>query len=274
MDTEDVVNEDTEVVEEAVDNNEVVEEISAEQKSTEMEEQVIPEIEPVKAFTQDEVNEMIKSRVDRQTRRHKEELDKYSRLEAYTKSLYEAENLDDIISKIEAVYKENNIAIPEIQNYSADRDTLTLAKADAQEIISLGESEIAEAYKALRVIPEFKKTKREKIMEDILFETMQSAEKERDFISKGGEKEVLKDNKFNDFRSKFAKDTDLYEIYKMYQALNTEQEEIKPVKSLKSNKADEKRDFISKEEYMKLTEADFEKDPDLLKIIEKSMEQW
>lgn len=273
MDTENVVEENTEVVD-TVENNEEV----GKEESTVVETQETPEIEPVKTFTQDEVNEMIKTRVDRQTRKHNQELDQYKKLQTYTQRLYSADSLADTLSKIESKYHELDVELPEFNSYQADRDTEVLAAADAREVIEQGEQETAELYKTLRQIPESKKTKRDKIMEDILYENLTNVEQERAFVKKGGDKEILNNKEFQGFKSKFNKDTDLYDIYKMYQALNGEQEEVRSPGSLQSNKAEEVKDFISKEEYMKLTAADYdrykEQGLDLVKIVEDSMPKW
>ena len=276
MDTENVVNEEnTEVVEETVEGNgEVVSE-----ESTEVEAQETPEIEPVKTFTQDEVNAMIKARVDRQTRRFNKEMDQYKKLETYSKKLYETDSLDDTFAKIEETYKEFGKEAPQFESFQADRDTQVLAKADAREVISQGEAETAEEYRRLREVPESRKTKRDKIMEDILYENLKGIEQERAFVKQGGDRKVLEDSEFQNFKSKFANDTDLYEIYKMYQALNGEQEEeIKPVGSLKSQGTDGFKDFITKEEFRKLTAADYERYEkqglDLVAIVEESMKEW
>lgn len=281
MDTENVVEENIEVVD-TVENNDEMEtslETNLVEEQAAVEEQVIPEVEPVKTFTQDEVNAMIKARVDRQTRKYNQELDQYKKLQTYSQKLFEANDLNETLSKIENKYQELGADLPEFESFQADRETQILAKADAAEIIELGELETAEAYKTLRQIPESRKTKRDKIMEDILYDNLNSIEQERTFVKKGGDKEILADKSFQDFKSKFAKDTDIYEVYKMYQKVNGEQEEIvKPVGSLKTPNTNEVIDFISREQYMKLTDADYdryeEQGLDLVKIVEKSMPKW
>lgn len=91
-----------------------------------------------------EVEEKIESRLVRdrvkREREVEEKLSKYKQLENVLMAGLGTNNLDDTISKTSEFYKEQGVNIPVFEKQSLnERDTIVLAKADAQEIIKCRE---------------------------------------------------------------------------------------------------------------------------------------
>lgn len=257
-----VETQDTEVVEDAQVDNEGVE--VERQETEDVQEQ--PEIRQ----QEPDIQSIVKERVDRLNRSHERELDKYKKLETYSLDLFGAKDIEDLISKIEGEYRESNKQLPNYQSALADRDTLVLAEKDASEIINLGELEVKQAYSQLRNIPEYKKSKRDIRVEELLFENLNEAEQRKELLSKGADKEIIESEEYNSFKKMFSKDADAYQVYQMYLKQNQKIEEKEktytPPPSLKSNKTAGDKDFYTQEEYMKLTRSDFERNPKLLNL--------
>lgn len=254
---------------EGIDATDNIEEVEQEQETVETTEE--------KLFTQSELEGFMKERVDRQNRRHEQELDNLKKLETYSLGLFGGKNVDDVITMLAEEYGNRGLDIPEYKSRQIDRDTQILAEKDASDIISLGEKEIKEQYNQLRDIPEYKKSSREQKVEELLYERMIKAEEEKELLSKGVDKDLISSEEFNKFRGLFNKNVNAYDIYNMFKKQNQKEEEretYSPPKSLKSKQTAGEKEYYSPEEYMKLTKDDFDKNPRLLEIVEKSMAKW
>jgi len=218
---------------------------------------------------------LIRDRVKRE-RETNEKLSKYQQLEDILKTGLGAKDLDDAISKTSNFYKEQGINIP-IQEKKLslnERDTVVLAKADAQDIIKCGEKEMK--YEANRIanIPRQNRTIRENIIFNELCQELTSINNIKELKNKGYDSTVLQSEDFKEFSKDINKPiTEVYEMYTKLKGIS--KQTPKSPGSAKTTVTDnEVKEFYTPEEARKFTEEDFEKNPKLEEAVIRSMQQW
>lgn len=201
---------------------------------------------------------------------------KYEELASMMQSALGATDLDDVLRKSKDFYKGQGINVPEYVKPSLnERDETILAKADANEIISLGKTEME--YEANRIanIPEAQRSFRDKTIFNEVCKELVKMKEEDSLKEKGYNLEILKDNDFNNFRKQFNVSTPLTNVYEMYQKLNGTKPTQPPTPgSLKTNTTNnEIKDYYTPEEVRKFTEEELD-NPKLWQAIELSMQKW
>lgn len=218
---------------------------------------------------------LIRDRVKRE-REAEEKFSKYKQLENILKAGLGTDNLDDTISKTSEFYKEQGVNIPVFENKQSfnERDTIVLAKADAQDVIKCGEAEME--YEANRIarIPREQRTLRENIMFNEICSELTSIRNIKELRDKGYDVKVLESEDFKEFSKDINKPiSEVYEIYTKIKG--TAKQAPKSPGSAKTNVAsDEVKEYYSPEEARKFTEEDFEKNPKLEAAVERSMLKW
>lgn len=274
---EEIVLEETENVEGQTTEenvNESTEEEVAENKTTE--EQVEePVKEEVRTYTDEEVNEIASKRAARVEKKLRREYErKYSKLGSVLNAGLGTSNLEDATSKLENFYKEKGIDIP--NNYEpnmSDDDIEVLANSDADEIISLGYDEIKSEGERLANLGNNMSHREKKVLER-LTSKMKEMEEEKELSTLGIAKEQLDDD-FREFEKKLNPNLSLKEKYEMY-ASTKPKKEFKQIGSMKSGASnnDGLKDFYTRDEALRFTEEDYNKNPRLEEIIERSMLKW
>ena len=227
-----------------------------------------------KLFEEKVEERLIRDRINRERKQNKE-LAKYKQLENVIKAGLGVDNLDDAISKTSSFYKEQGINIPDFKDSYSERDEKILAKADAQEIIELGRSEMEAEANRIASIPADKRSIREKTIFDTLCKELISLKDVDEFKAKGYKTELLSTKEFNDFRNQFNVNTPISKIYEMYNKING-QEVVQPKSpgSVKSTTTIKQiKDYYSPEDFDKLTEEDLN-NPKIMEIVDKSRLQW
>lgn len=202
---------------------------------------------------------------------------KYEELENIMKTALGADNIDDVITKSKAFYKEQGISIPEVVNKSSlnERDEIVLAKADAGDIIRLGKSEMEAEANRIASIPEKDRSLRDKTIFNDVCQELVRMKDEESLKTKGYDTKVLNDKDFSSFRGQFNLNTPVSQIYEMYQKVNGN----KPVQPKSPGSAkttqtnNEIKEYYTPEEVRNFTEEDLD-NPKLMKAIEKSMQMW
>lgn len=227
-----------------------------------------------KLFEEKVEERLVRDRVNRERKQNKE-LAKYKQLESVIKAGLGVDNLDDAISKTSSFYKEQGINIPDFKESYSERDEKILAKADAQEIIELGRSEMEAEANRIASIPADKRTIREKTIFDTLCKELISLKDVDELKAKGYKTEILSTKEFNDFRNQFNVNIPTSKIYEMYNKING-QEVVQPKSpgSVKSTTTIKQiKDYYSPEDFDKLTEEDLN-NPKIMEIVDKSRLQW
>ena len=89
-----------------------------------------------------------------------------------------------------------------------------------------------------------------------------------------GEK-VLQDNDFIEFTSKLNPSLSIKEKYELYSQVKPKPKVV-PIGSMKNNTSKDSgvKDFYTRDEALKFTKKDFDKNPALFKAVEQSMLKW
>ena len=219
---------------------------------------------------------LVRDRVKREREEAKERA-KYQELETMMKSALGANNLDEVLTKSREFYKEQGITIPEYVSKPSlnERDEKVLAKADAEEIISLGKAEMEQEANRIAKIPEAQRSLREKtIFNDICQELVRINDIES-LKAKGYDANILEDKNFAEFRNQFNLNTPVEKIYEMYQTVSgTKPIQPKSPGSAKTNiTSNEIKDYYTPEEVRQFTEEDLD-NPKLMEAIDRSMLKW
>ena len=166
---------------------------------------------------------------------------KFHELETIMKHALNVDNLDDVITKSRDFYKEQGISIPEIINdkpFLNERDEMILARADAEEIIKLGKSEMELEANRIAQIPEKDRSLRDKTIFNDICQKLVRINDEEDFKAKGYDTKILDDKDFNEFRNQFNLNVPVAQIYETYTKLNNSAEKPISVGSAKTDKTD------------------------------------
>lgn len=225
-------------------------------------------------YTQEEVNSMIKDRLDRFKKKEKENLRKYEYLESIVKTGTGTDNLDDAIKETVDFYKGNGLEIPEYSAYSED-DERILGQARANEFIKSGYEEMEAEANRIASIPREQRSVRETEEFNILGAELTRRNNIRELKSKGYDSNVLETDEFKKFSNQFNNQTDISKIYEMFTKLNGNKVE-KPYSpgSAKSNaQVKQIKDYYSPDDFDKLTDEDLN-NPKIMEIVDKSRLQW
>jgi hypothetical protein len=244
---------------------------------------VVTTEEAPKTFTQEDVDRMVKEKLDevlpgkiarKEAKLRKEYDRKYGRLEEVLKAGTGKENVEEVTDTFEQFYAGKGIKLPQKPSYT-ESDIAVLAKADAEEIIKGGYEDVVEEVNRLVDIGVENMTAREKAMFKTLAEHRQKTERSRELGKIGVTEDVISSPAFKEFASKFNSNIPITEVYSLYEKTQPKKEHH-TMGSMKSNVPPENglKDFYSYEEAKKFTKADFDKDPALYKRVVESMTKW
>lgn len=232
-------------------------------------------VEPTeKTYSQTDVDRILDARSKSLNRKHQKELQKYKSVENTLKQGMKLDNIDDISRELNKFYKEQGVEITSNADYHDDREDKILAKADADEIIALGENEMIRRANELAGL---KRNARENEEFMILGENLTRIEAKKELKQKGIDEAILDSSDFKEFASQFnsnIKMSDIYDIYSKTKGLKRKQP--RPMESLANNTSatNEVKDFYTRDEALKFTVKDFDRNPKLYEAVEKSMENW
>lgn len=219
---------------------------------------------------------LIRDRVKRE-RENSPTMAKHEELINMMKSALGAKDIDEVITKSREFYKEQGMTIPEIINKPSlnERDEIVLAKADANDIIKLGKSEMEIEANRIAAIPEKDRSLRDKtIFNDVCKELVRMNDIESLKV-KGYDTKVLEDKDFSSFREQFNLNTPVSQIYEMYnQVHGSKKVQPKSPGSAKTTQTNnEIKDYYTPEEVRAFKEEDLD-NPKLMRAIELSMQKW
>lgn len=233
------------------------------------------EQQPVKTFTQEEVDEMVGKRLARREAKIRKEYDrKYGQLEEVLKAGTGKETVEEVTDTFRQFYQKKGIQFPQKPAYS-DSDIEVLANAEAAEIIRGGYDEVVEEVDRLASLGVEKMTPREKKVFKALAEHRQNAERKQALSQMGVTEDVYSSQEFKTFASKFSSTTPITEVYDIYRK-TLPKKEIKTMGSMKNidSTDDGVKDFYTPEEARRFTKADFDKNPKLFNSVVSSMQKW
>ena len=255
--------------------NIVSEEVTENVETTTTEESVVENKSPVKMFTQEEVNDIIQKRHERDEKRIRREYErKYSNaeyLQNVVKAGLETDDVEKATDALASFYTgrgKNVPARPQAQLLNP-RDIEMLAKAEASEIIDSGYDDVVDEVDRLASIGATNMTAREKAVFKILAEHRANAEKQQSLAELGVTEDVYNSQEFKKFAQQFNDKTPIADVYKLF-AKTRPQTEHKTMGSMKNTPGDKTKDFYTAEEISRLTEDDL-KNPDVWNAVRRSM---
>lgn len=228
-----------------------------------------------KTYTQEELDDIVGRRLARRENRLRKEYDsKYGRLEQVLRSGTGKEDLGEITEQLQQFYGQRGVTVPEKSGYS-DREEAILAKAEAEDIIRSGYSEVVDEVERLAKIGVDKMSARDKTLFQTLAAYRQNEERTQQLSQLGVSEDVYKGKDFQDFAAKFASSTPVADIYDIYSKLKPKKD-IKPMGSMVNQDSGDNgvKDFYTRDEALKYTQKDLDKNPALYQAIVKSMSKW
>lgn len=240
-------------------------------------------VEDEKLYTQADIDRLVNEKVDEllprkleraKSKMQREYMEKYGRTETVLKAGLGVENLEQATNKLADFYKSKGIPIPDHNTYS-EHDLGLLANAEANEIINSGYDDLVEEVDRLAEKGIDRMTTREKLVFTKLAEERQRQESVKELAQIGVKPEALEDSEFKDFANKLNPDLSAKEKYEMYLKFKPKPK-VETIGSMKGATSKDKgvKDFYTYEESLQFTKADFDRNPELFKAVEKSMQKW
>lgn len=245
---------------------------------TDTEEVVETEETVKKTFSPEEVDEIVAKKVGRtkakMQREFERELAAYKEAERVLNTGLQTSNITEATQRMREFYAEQGVNIPEnLTPQYNEEDLKVLAANEAQKIIELGLDEVVDEVD--RLANKEQRTPRENLLFNQLANYRQ-AEIEKSELAKIGVKpEALNDSDFVEFQKNLNPNLSVKEQYEMYLKFKPKAK-IEPIGTMKGTKTEEAavKDYYSYEEAMKFTREDLDKNPALVKALERSMQKW
>ncbi len=267
----------TENVEEQTTEEIVEESIVTEESDNKQSEEKIEEAKG-KFYTDEEIDLLVQKKINRKEKKLQKEYEKkmspYLEAENIINQGLGTSNIVEASSKLKDYYEEKGISIQEYKPSYSDNDIETLAASDANLIIESGIDEVIEEVDRLAELGSEKMTPREKKVFSALANYRNEYEQKQELKEIGINENLINDKDFKEFSNKLNPSLSLKEKYEMYNKYKPKPK-VEQIGSMKNKTAEsEIKDFYSKEEAMKFTKADFDKNPKLFATVENSMTQW
>lgn len=230
---------------------------------------------PVKTYTQEEVDAIVgKAKARAKAKVEKDYQRKYGGLEEVLKAGTGKQSIEEVTDTFTEYYRGKGVNIPAKPVYS-DKDIEVLAKAEAEDIIRGGYEDVVEEVDRLTKIGAANMTPREKAVFRVLAEHRQNSERTSELVKLGVGEDVYNSKEFRDFAAKFNANTPISDVYNIYNQTKPKKE-IKTMGSMKNNASTDNgvKDFYTRDEALKFTKADYDKNPALYKAVEASMLKW
>ena len=228
-----------------------------------------------KTYTQEEVDEIVGKKIARTKMKvEKDFRRKYGELEDVLKAGTGSDNVEEVTQTFKDFYKKKGINIPSRDEYSS-KDIETLARFDADEIIQAGYDDIVEEVDRLASKGADNMTARERATFKLLAEHRHNVERGRQLSEIGVGEDVYASKDFADFAAKFNSNVSIKDVYSIYEQTQNKKTP-KTIGSLKNSKSTDSKlkDFYTPEEAKRFTKQDYINNPELEKIVEKSMMRW
>ncbi len=221
------------------------------------------------------LDEVLGKKIARREAKIRKEYDrKYGNLEEVLRAGTGKESVEEMTDTFTKFYESKGIKLPEKPNYTA-KDIEVLANADASEIIRSGYEDVVEEVDRLAALGADNMTAREKAYFKVLAEHRQNTERQNELAKIGVTEEVYNSKEFQDFAKQFNSTTPIADIFNIYNKTQPKKE-IKTMGSMKSStpEGNTVKDYYTRDEALKFTKKDFDKNPALFKAVQDSMLKW
>lgn len=256
-----------------LENTENVDELTTEEivdgNGDTTEEPIKEEKAPIRTYTDEEVNDIVKRKLYRKETKIREEYEKkYGKVEDLLKAGLETDSFDDAVDSLQKFYENKGVKI-NTPKYTQREEEL-LANAEAEDIISAGYDEISEETDRLaNLIEQGTATERDKVIFKKIAEERKRQEGLKELASIGVKEDAINEQDFKDFEKNLNPKMSIKEKYEMYLKFKPKKE-VEPIGSMKNTETNKTKDFYTEEEISKLSLDDLS-DPKVWDIVRKSM---
>lgn len=236
-----------------------------------------------KLYTEAELNQRIDEILPKKLARAKAKMRKefedeyspYKEAELVLNAGLGTSNITEATNNLKDFYKEKGVEIPEYHytDYNDD-DMKVLASNEVQKIIESGFDEVVEEVDRLADKGLDNMTQREKLVFTELAEYRKSETEKKELAKIGVSEKALQDSDFIEFANDLNPNLSMKEKYEKYLKYRPKAD-IEQMGSMKnSTKEVGVKEFYTRDEALKFTKKDFDKNPALFKAVEQSMLKW
>lgn len=233
------------------------------------------EEKPVRTYTDEEVDEIVKKKLYRKETKIREEYEKkYGKVEELLKAGLEKDNFEDAVDTLEEFYESKGVKIN--SNKLSSRQLEMLSKAEADDIIAGGYEDIVEETDRLAgLIENGSASEEDKKVFYRLAEERKRQEGVKELASIGVGAEALDDKDFREFEKSLNPNMSLKDKYSMYLKFQPK-EKVETIGSMKNNTSNNNqvKEFYTHDEAIKFTKEELDRNPELFKAITNSMTKW
>lgn len=235
---------------------------------------------PPKTYTQEQVDTMIKEKLDqvlpgkiarKEAKLRKEYDQRYGTLESVLKAGTGMESVEEMTESLRGFFQKQGKSIPDKPIFS-DSDLETLAAADAQEIIEAGYDEVVAEVDRLAAVGIKNMSAREKTVFKTLAEYRHVTERNKALSEIGVSESVYNSPEFKAFAGQFKSGVPITEIHKMYEK-TVNKPNVEAMGSMKTGGHESVKTYYSPEDVDKLSPEDFD-NPVIFQRVRESMKQW
>ena len=236
-------------------------------------------VETPKTYSEAELEEIkttikINAKKNAERKIRKEFEKKYGKLESVLKAGTGEEDLEKLTDTFTDFYTKKGIKIPTEPTYN-ESDMKVLANAEADSIISSGFEDVVEEVDRLAELGADNMTPREKLVFTKLAEYRKSEQDRKELAKIGVGEKALQDKEFIEFAEKLNPSMSIKDKYEMYTQFKPKPK-VETMGSMKNSTSKDTgvKDFYTRDEALKFTKKDFDKNPALYKAVEQSMLKW
>lgn len=240
-------------------------------------------VEMPKTYTEEELNarvdELLAKKIARKEaklrREYESKYSDYKEAESVLNAGLGTSNIKEATENLMEFYKKKGVEIPKYTPSYNDYDMKAGAELEANEIIESGFDEVVEEVDRLADKGVDNMTPREKLIFSKLAEYRKTEGNRQELAKIGVKDDVINSNEFKEFAKDFKSDVPITKIYEKYAKLQPKPE-VEVMGSMKNATSTDSgvKDFYTRDEAMKFTKKDFDKNPALFKAVEQSMLKW
>lgn len=273
-DNKELVLEDTENVEQATEELVDGAKVGEETVNTTENEITTENTPEERLYTKAELKEKIDNAVRRrESKLHRDYEEKYGYLESVLKAGTGIEDVSQLGDTFADFYTKKGRNVPQRNSYVNKYDMEAGAEKEANDIISSSFEEVVSEVDRLSDKGLDNMDDRERIVFQRLATYRQNKERENELLSIGVNKNLLESKEFNDFAGQFNSNVPIKQVYDMWTKTQPKPK-VEQMGSMKNTNSKTIKDYYTPEEARRLTNADFDNNPELEGIIEKSMKIW
>lgn len=241
---------------------------------------VVTTEETPKTFTQEDVDRMVKEKLDevlpgKIARIEKKYERKYGGLISTLEAGTGKKGVDELDDTFRGFYSSKGVQLtPKAPEYT-EEDINYLGKRDADQFIAGGIEEVDDELERLTEKGAEKMTKREKVRFTHLMEYVDEQRNHSEYAKMGVPEEVYTSEEFKALEKQFNKNTPKTEVYDFYRLKYPKKEHF-TLGSMKNNSPGDVavKEYYSPEEAKKFKPSDYDRIPGLHEAVVKSMAKW